>query len=240
MVAPGRPAVPNRSAAVEIGVRNRVLIIDDEPRIRGVLSRRLTGSGYEVLNAAGGEEGLRLATEDPSDLVILDLVMPGLDGMAVLSELVRQHPEQPVIVLSCLTDTVSKVRCLESGANDFVAKPFSFEELLARVRAQLRRSSQPAASRLRVGRISLDLDRQTADSGSGFVPLTKREFLLLRELARRHDTVVSKSELLSSVWGLHFDPGSNVVDVFVGRLRSKLGPELVETVRGEGYRLDGH
>jgi DNA-binding response OmpR family regulator len=224
-------------AASVTAARQRILVVDDEERIVRFVSRGLTGAGYAVSSAPGGAEGLRLALTRTCDLVILDLLMRDVDGIAVLRDLMRHRPDQPVIVLSCLTDTASKVRCLGLGASDFVAKPFFFDELLARVRAQLRTAARTGSAYVEAGRIKLNLDQQTADGGSGPVFLTKREFLLLRELARHPGTVVSKERLLSSVWGLHFDPGSNVVEVFVGRLRSKLGTEVVETVRKEGYRL---
>lgn len=217
--------------------RQKILVVDDEERIVRFVSRGLSAAGYDVSSATGGMAGLESALAQAYDLVILDLLMPDLDGMAVLRRLTRHRPGQPVIVLSCLTDTPSKVRSLGLGASDFIAKPFSFDELLARVRAQLRTAARAASQQVAVGRIRLNLDELTADGGSGPVALTKREFLLLREMARHPGRAVSKEQLLSSVWGLHFDPRSNVVDVFVGRLRAKLGNEVVETVRKEGYRL---
>lgn len=218
-------------------VRQRILVVDDEERIARFVSRRLGQAGYAVSVALGGVEALELARTQPYDLVVLDLLMPDRDGVSVLRELTLDRPEQPVIVLSCLTDTASKVRCLSLGASDFLAKPFFFDELLARVQAQLRTAARASTVRVAAGRIRFDLDQQTADGGRGPVLLTKREFLLLRELARHPGTTVSRERLLSSVWGLDFDPGSNVVEVFVGRLRSKLGNEVVETVRKEGYRV---
>lgn len=215
----------------------RILVVDDEERIVRFVSRRLLEAGYDVSVALGGAEALDVARSRPHDLVILDLLMQDMDGISVLRKMALERPDQPVIVLSCLTDTASKVRCLGMGASDFVAKPFFFEELLARVRAQLRTAARTSGTYVEAGHISLDLDKQTADVGAGPVFLTKREFLLLRELARHPGTTVSRERLLSAVWGLDFDPGSNVVEVFVGRLRSKLGNETVETVRKEGYRL---
>jgi two-component system copper resistance phosphate regulon response regulator CusR len=229
--------VSHSETAPATSARQRILVVDDEEGILRFVSRRLTGAGYAVSVALGGVEALRVARTRHCDLVILDLLMRDLDGVSVLRELMLDRPDQPVIVLSCLTDTASKVRCLGLGASDFVAKPFFFEELLARVRAQLRAADRSGAARVEAGRLRLNLDQQTADAGSGPVVLTKREFHLLRELARNRGTTVSKERLLSSVWGLDFDPGSNVVEVFVGRLRSKLGNEVVETVRREGYRI---
>jgi DNA-binding response OmpR family regulator len=142
-----------------------------------------------------------------------------------------------VIVLSCLATTAIKVRCLEAGAQDYLAKPFSLDELLARVRVRLRASADQHATNLVAGRLRLDLIRREADSGSGRVPLSEREFLLLRELMRHPGRVVSKQRLLSAVWHYHFDPGSNVVDVYIRRLRAKLGADAIETMRGEGYRI---
>ncbi len=226
----------SRTAPAPTG-HQRILVVDDEERIARFVSRGLAGAGYEVSVALGGAEALQLMRSQPCDLVILDLLMDDVDGISVLSELMLERPELPVIVLSCLTDTASKVRCLTMGASDFLAKPFFFEELLARVQAQLRAAARTSTTRVEAGRIIFDLDQQTADGGAGPVFLTKREFLLLRELARHPGTPLSRERLLSSVWGLHFDPGSNVVEVFVGRLRSKLGDEVVETVRKEGYRV---
>jgi DNA-binding response OmpR family regulator len=142
-----------------------------------------------------------------------------------------------VLVLSCLTSTATKVRCLEAGADDYLAKPFSLDELLARVRARLRAAAGRAATSMVTGRLRLDLIRREADSGSGVVPLAEREFLLLRELMAHAGQTVSKQRLLSTVWQYHFDPGSNVVDVYVRRLRAKLGADTITTMRGEGYRI---
>jgi len=188
--------------------------------------------------AADGKEGLRLALTQPYDLVILDLLMPGLDGVAVLRGILARKPQQPVMILSALGDTSSKVDCLELGAEDYLAKPFSFDELLARVRARLRDAARVHPMRLTAGRLTLDLLRREADAGAGPVPLADREFLVLQELMRNCGRTVSKERLLSAVWGYHFDPGSNVVDVNVRRLRAKLGRDAVVTVRGEGYRVD--
>ena len=163
--------------------------------------------------------------------------MPGLDGAAVLSRLLAAQPGQAVIVLSCLASTAIKVRCLEAGAQDYLAKPFSLDELLARVRVRLRTSADRHATNLVAGRLRLDLIRREADSGTGRVQLSEREFLLLRELMRHPGRIVSKQRLLSAVWHYHFDPGSNVVDVYIRRLRAKLGADAIVTMRGEGYRV---
>ena len=214
----------------------RILVVDDEPRILRFVVRGLRAEGYEVDSADTGTDGLRKALQSQYGLVILDLLMPGLDGASVLHRLLAERPRQAVIVLSCLTATATKVRCLEAGAEDYLAKPFSMDELLARVRARLRAAAGRSTS-LVGGRLRLDLIRREADSGAGPVPLSEREFLLLRELMRHPGRVVSKQRLLSAVWHYHFDPGSNVVDVYVSRLRAKLGAATIATVRGEGYRI---
>jgi two-component system copper resistance phosphate regulon response regulator CusR len=216
----------------------RILVIDDEQRILNFVRRGLEAEGMAVDCARDGEEGLRLALAHAYDLVVLDLVMPGLDGHAVLRRILERKPSQPVLILSALNDTASKVSSLERGAEDYISKPFSLEELLARVRARLRIAARSIQTSMSAGSLTLDLIRRQVDAGSGPIPLAQREFLLLGELLRNAGRTVSKERLLSSVWGYHFDPGSNVVDVYVRRLRAKLGAEAIVTVRGVGYRID--
>lgn len=212
-----------------------ILLVDDEPRIQGFVCRALTQAGYEIDCASGGADALRLAGSGEYGLVILDLVMPDMDGREVLAELLRLHPDQPVLVLSCLDDATTKVTCLDLGAHDYLTKPFCLEELLARVRVQLRTDLRHEV--LRAGELSLDVGRLQANVGHGPVALTRLEFLLLKELMGHAGHSVPKEQLLASIWGYDFDPGSNVVDVCVRRLRSKLGFELIRTVRGAGYQL---
>jgi two-component system copper resistance phosphate regulon response regulator CusR len=216
----------------------RVLLIDDEERILNFVRRGLEAEGMAVDVAPDGETGLELALSRPYDLVILDLVMPGLDGHDVLRRILEHKQAQPVLVLSALNDTASKVSSLEGGAEDYISKPFSLEELLARVHARLRAAARSSTTHIAAGGLSLDLIRREADTGAGPVALADREFLLLGELMKHAGRTVSKERLLSSVWGYHFDPGSNVVDVYVRRLRAKLGAEAITTVRGVGYRVD--
>ena len=210
----------------------RILLVDDEPRIRDFISRALETAGYAVDAACSGAEGLRQAVAGD-----YDLIMPDMDGRVVLAQLLRERREQGVLVLSCLADVTTKVDCLELGAQDYLTKPFSLAELLARVRVRLRDDAHPLNEVLRAGDLVLDVGRLEANIGGGPVALTRLEFLLLRELMEHAGQSVGKGQLLASVWGYDFDPGSNVVDVCVRRLRSKLGFELIKTVRGEGYRL---
>jgi DNA-binding response OmpR family regulator len=225
----------------------RILVADDEPGIRAFIGRALDTAGYLTGFAATGSEALRRALNGHYDLIILDLVMPELTGQVVLERLLAARPDQAVLVLSCLGDVASKVECLEHGAQDYLTKPFSLAELLARVRVRVRlrwgsaeSAHGRAAEMVRAGSLTLDVGRLVADTGDGAVPLTRLEFLLLRELAEHVGQSVPKGQLLASVWGYDFDPGSNVVDVCVRRLRSKLGFDLIKTVRGEGYQLVGH
>ena len=215
----------------------RILFIDDEPGIRNFVSRGLRGEGFTVDLAPDGDAGLKAALGPPYDLIILDLPLPDLGGIEVLRRLIHQHRGQPVIVLSALGDTPSKVASLEAGADDYLVKPFSFEELLARVRVRLR-DARSARTRLTAGPLTLDLIAHQVQTESGRVLLAEREFLLLRELMSSAGDTVSKERLLETVWGYRFDPGSNVVDVYVRRLRAKIGGEAIKTVRGEGYRID--
>jgi DNA-binding response OmpR family regulator len=222
-------------------VRSRILVVDDEPQIRDIVARALEAAGYGIDSAPDGATGLSLALSGEYQLVILDVVMPVKDGRQVLRQLQRLRPDQRVLVLSCLSDVTAKVDLLDAGAKDYLTKPFSLDELLARVRVQLRTdpqaADQAAGDIVRAGRLVLDLGRMQADAGLGPVPLTRLEILLLRTLMEHAGESVPKGALLASVWGIDFDPGSNVVDVCVRRIRSKLGFELIETVRGAGYRL---
>jgi two-component system, OmpR family, response regulator len=213
------------------------LLVDDEAKIRGFIGRALTAAGYEIDCCAGGGEAVERVSLGEYDLVILDLIMPDMDGRSVLTELIKARPEQSVLVLSCLDDVPTKVSCLDLGAHDYLTKPFSLDELLARVRVQLRGEPHQASELLRAGDLILDVGRLQADLGAGPIALTRLEFLLLKELMEHAGQSVRKDQLLASIWGYDFDPGSNVVDVCVRRLRSKLGFGLIKTVRGAGYQL---
>jgi DNA-binding response OmpR family regulator len=216
----------------------RVLIVEDEARIRDFVARALSAEGLVVDVAGDGEQGLARALASGYDLVILDLLLPGRGGLEILGELHREVPDLPVIVLSARGDLRTKLRGFELGAVDYIAKPFSLDELLARVRVQLRRARFiEEDSELRVGRLVLDVAGRQARVGDIVADLSDREFRLLQFLMRHGGQVVSRQRLLSEVWGYDFDPRSNVVDVCVRRLRRRLGPDApIETVRNAGYR----
>jgi DNA-binding response OmpR family regulator len=217
----------------------RILVIEDEARIQSFLARGLEAEGYTVVAAGDGREGLELATGARWDLVVLDLLLPGLNGLQVLRELHDSKPDLPVVILSARADVQTKLRGFELGATDYVAKPFSLDELLARIRVRLRGAVAFGDEHvLRGGNIVLDVARRQARVGERTADLSDREFRLLHHLLVRAGEVVSRERLLAEVWGYDFDPGSNVVDVCVRRLRQKLGPEApIETVRHAGYRL---
>lgn len=216
----------------------KILVIDDEPDLVRFVRRALEAEGYQLLTATNGLEGIRLALEQNPALIILDLVMPGMHGEAVLSALMAQDSAYRVLVLSATADMQLRIGCLEQGAVDFIAKPFAIRELVARVRGRLGEDvAHRRKNRIRVGDIVLDLEARQLFVDGRLTALSKREFLLLRHLMRHADVVCSRQELLSEVWGYDFDPTTNVVDVCVGRLRSKVRPDLIVTVRNVGYQL---
>ncbi len=216
----------------------QILVIEDEPRIRAFLARGLEAEGFRVDGAENGSDGLRHALARTYDAVVLDLLLPGLDGLSVLRELHEQRPELPVVIVSARSDLSTKLRGFGLGASDYVAKPFAFDELVARLRVQLRARARTDESVLTVGTLTLDLARRQANLDGLVADLSDREFRLLHHLVEHAGEVVSRERLLSEVWGYHFDPGSNVVDVCIRRLRKKLGAQApIETVRHAGYRL---
>jgi DNA-binding response OmpR family regulator len=224
-------------SAREVGVR--ILVIEDEVRIQAFLARGLEAEGYTVVAAGDGREGLDLATASRWDLVVLDLLLPSLNGLQVLRELHAAKPELPVVILSARGDVQTKLRGFELGASDYLAKPFSLDELLARIRVRLRSTTSFGDEHvLRGGKVVLNVARRQASVGERSADLSDREFRLLHHLLVHVGEVVSRERLLAEVWGYDFDPGSNVVDVCVRRLRQKLGPDAaIETVRHAGYRL---
>jgi DNA-binding response OmpR family regulator len=216
----------------------RILIVEDEARIRAFLARAFEAEGFGVDGVGDGEQGLSRALAGNYDLVILDLTLPGLSGLDALRELQRERSDLPVLILSARSDLPIKLRSFELGAVDYVAKPFSLDELLARARVQLRRARvADNSTMIRVGTLVLDLARRQARVGEKVADLSDREFRLLHFLMQHVGQVVSRERLLAEVWGYDFDPRSNVVDVCIRRLRRRLGPDApIETVRNAGYR----
>ncbi|HEX7462946.1 MAG TPA: response regulator transcription factor [Dermatophilaceae bacterium] len=216
-----------------------LLVVDDEPRIRTVLNRSLSAQGHTVYEASDGQAGLNQLDARDVDMTLLDLAMPRRSGLDVLRVLKERESSPPVIVLTAVTEISARIQALDRGAVDVVVKPFSTMELSARIRRHLRDQSpsRPGEQRyLEAGGVQLDLHRRRAVTANGPVGLTEREFALLAHLMRRANDVCSRVELLHDIWDLDFDPGSNVVDVCVGRLRSKIQPTPpIETVRGAGY-----
>lgn len=214
----------------------RLLVVEDEDRIASFLAKGLGANGYEVERVATGEDALREVATHP-DLVILDLGLPDMDGLEVLRRLRADGHEIPVIVLTARGTVDERVQGLDIGADDYLAKPFAFEELLARVRARLRPVGVGPATELRAGDLVVDLLSRDVRLGDRSIVLPSRQFSLLEELLRHPGQTLTRQELLSTVWDMDFDPGSNLVDVYVGYLRRKLRGNLIETVRGVGYRL---
>ena len=222
----------------------RILVIEDDPKLAGYLKKGLGQSGYVVDVARNGIDGRHLAVEGDYDLVVLDVMLPGLDGFGVLSAL-RKTKHMPVLMLTARDKVEDRVRGLRDGADDYLVKPFSFSELLARVQALLRRGggkAQPTATLLQLGDLELDLARRKAHRAGQRLDLTAKEFSLLALLLSRHGEVLSRTVLAEQVWDVNFDSDTNVIEVAIRRLRSKLDdpfPErLLHTVRGMGYVLE--
>lgn len=216
---------------------SRILIAEDEPGIANFLEKGLRAEGFSIHVVRDGRSAVSAASDDRFDLLILDLGLPGKDGQEVLQEIRSRGERLPVIILTARKSVQDKVAGLEGGADDYVTKPFSFHEMLARVRARLRDRDAPDATVLEVGNIELDLRTRRATAAGSQVELSAREFSMIETLMRHPNQVLSREQLLSHVWGYDFDPESNVVDVYVGYLRKKLGSDKIETVRGMGYRL---
>ncbi|NET07429.1 MAG: response regulator transcription factor [Symploca sp. SIO2B6] len=219
---------------------NRILIAEDEPRIASFLEKGLRANGFTTSVATDGDQVIVMALDENVDLLLLDLGLPGKDGWTVLEELRGQGAMLPIIILTARDDINDKVAGLEGGADDYVTKPFRFEELLARIRLRLRnrqREPLPEELELRVNEIVLNLRTRRVVVQNKEVELSAREFTLLETLMRHRGQVMSREQLLDLVWGYNYDPGSNIVDVYVGYLRKKLDNNLIETVRGMGYRF---
>jgi DNA-binding response OmpR family regulator len=218
-----------------------VLVIEDEPNLRLLLTRLLTDAGYSVSSAATGASGLQAALSRSHELIVLDLILPDFTGEEVLHILRASRPDERVLVLSSAPEIGRRVDVLERGAVDFLAKPFANAELLARVKARIRTDTPaPAARRERrpIGTgMELDLQRRELIVDGNRAELSQREFVLLAHLLHRRGEVCSRQELLAGVWGIAFDTHTNVVDVYVRRLRAKLAADSIETVRNVGYRF---
>jgi DNA-binding response OmpR family regulator len=215
----------------------RILVVDDEPRILEFVSRRLVLEGFAVDTAVDGPSALEAVARSRPDLVVLDLLLPAIDGLSVLARLRHDRPSMPVVIVSARSDLPTKLRGFELGAWDYLGKPFSLDELVARIQARLRVAGGSGGV-LEAGQLTLDLARRQALFRSAVIDLSDREFKLLHYLVLHAGEVVSRHRLLAEVWGYSFDPGTNLVDVCVRRLRKKLGPPaVIETIRHEGYRL---
>jgi DNA-binding response OmpR family regulator len=214
-----------------------ILVVEDERGIVAFVRRGLEAAGYQVLVAEDGVDGLALALMPDVELVVLDLGLPGIPGEEVLRRLRQRRPSVPVIVLTAKDSVSDRVGNLDAGADDYVVKPFSVSELLARVRARLRSGDQARGDVLAAGDLVLDLGARVVTVDGRTVSLSAREFALLEVFVRNHGQVLSQPQLLDRVWGYDFDGGSNVVEVYVSQLRRKLGADRIETVRGAGYRL---
>lgn len=219
---------------------NRILIAEDEPRIAAFIEKGLRSHGFTTAVADDAYSATNMALSSGFDLMILDLGLPGKDGLDILEELRGQGEILPVIILTARHDIQDKVAGFEAGADDYVTKPFRFEELLVRVKARLRHSGGSQAMEqmvIKAGNVVLDLRSRKVKVGQNTVELPAREFTLAETFFRHPGQVLSREQLLDRVWGYDYDPGSNIVDVYVGYLRKKLGSDLIETVRGIGYRL---
>ena len=216
----------------------RILIAEDEDRIVTFLERGLRTNGFSTTAVRTGPDAVALARDDQFELLVLDLGLPGLDGQEVLRQIRARGEKLPVIILTAREGIDDTVAGFDAGADDYVTKPFRFEELLARIRARLRDETTPETTILRVGSLSLDMRTRRATVDGRQVELSAREYALAETFMRHPGQVLSREQLLSHVWGYDFSPDSNVVDVYVRYLRRKLGADVITTVRGMGYRLE--
>ena len=215
----------------------RVLVVEDEVRLSAALKRGLEAEGFSVDVASNGSDGLWLATEQPYDVVVLDIMLPGINGLKVCETMRAKQIWTPVLMLTAKDGELDETEALEIGADDFLSKPFSYLVLVARLRALVRRGAGPRPVALSVGAITLDPVRRVCTSRGAEVELTPREFAVLEYLMRRADEVVPKGDILTNVWDFAYDGGDNVVEVHVSALRRKLEPAAIETIRGGGYRM---
>ena len=215
----------------------RILIVEDEPGMASFIEKGLASRGYAAKVVRDGASATAIASDSDFDLTILDLGLPDIDGLSVLRELRRRGERMPVLILTARDDTRDMVEGLDAGAGDYITKPFKLDELLARVRVQLREGGASEPTVLEAGGVTLDVRTRKAMADGRVVDLTAREFTMLETFMGHSGQVLSREQLLAHVWGYDYDPGSNVVEVYVGYLRKKLGEARIETVRGMGYRL---
>ncbi|MBB1252139.1 response regulator transcription factor [Streptomyces alkaliterrae] len=215
----------------------RVLIVEDERRLARSLAAGLTAEGFAVDVAHDGREGLHMATEHPYDLIVLDIMLPGMNGYRICATLRAAGDETPILMLTAKDGEYDEAEGLDTGADDYLTKPFSYVVLLARVRALLRRRGTGAAPTLRIGGLAVDRAARRVERDGREVALTAKEYTVLEHLAVRAGEVVAKSEILAHAWDFAYDGDPNIVEVYVSALRRKLGPGLITTVRGAGYRL---
>ncbi|MDY8109141.1 response regulator transcription factor [Fulvimarina sp. 2208YS6-2-32] len=215
----------------------RVLVVEDDDNLRRQLREALEAGGYVVDEASDGEEGHFLGDTEPYDAVVLDVGLPVMDGISVLERWRRDQRKMPVIILTARDRWSDKVAGIDAGADDYVTKPFHIEEVLARVRAVIRRSAGHATSELECGPLRLDTRTSRVSVDGAPLKLTSHEYRLLDYLMHHQDSVVSRSELIEHLYDQDFDRDSNTIEVFVGRLRKKIGIDMIETIRGQGYRL---
>jgi two-component system OmpR family response regulator len=220
----------------------RVLVVEDDERIASFVSKGLREAGFAVDTAGDGAEGLHLAVTEPYDAAVVDIMLPGLDGLSLIERVREKNIKTPVLILSARRTVYDRVKGLQTGGDDYMTKPFSFSELLARIQALIRRATQTSdPSVLRAGDLTIDLLSREANRGGEPVTLPSREFALLEYLMRNKGRIISKTSILEHVYDYSFDPQTNVVDVLVCRLRNKVDrdfePKMIHTVRGTGYVL---
>ena len=220
----------------------KLLVIEDEKKIANLLQKGFREQGYEVDISANGEEGLERASSNPYDAIIIDVMLPGRDGLSVLRALRERKVTTPVMIVTARGDVSERVEGLNLGADDYIAKPFSMDEVIARIRALIRRVTGETISLYKVGDLAMNLVKREVMRGTRRIDLTSREFRLLEHLMRAPGQVVTRTQIIERVWEYHFDPGTNLVDVYIQRLRRKVddGEEtkLIQTVRGVGYCID--
>lgn len=217
----------------------RILVVEDEPKLLSLLERGLQAEGYSVDRASNGDDAIWLGSEFDYDALVLDIQIPGPDGINVARELRRRSRWAPILFLTVKDDISDRVEGLDAGGDDYLTKPFAFDELFARLRSLIRRSPGPRPTVLRSGELSLDPATHIATNGTERLSLSPKQFSLLEYLMRHQNDAVSRTEILDHVWDFAYEGTSNVVDVYVGYLRSKIGHQRIETVRGVGYRFVG-